>query len=85
MHVGCAHSRLLWPHYRQAVQGRPAASRPGTRLSGWLRGAPRTPNGRKCSALGRCPRQQKRSTAQSPATTRREGPPWTISSNTCSG
>ena len=20
MHVGCAHSRLLWPHYRQAVQ-----------------------------------------------------------------
>ena len=19
MHVGCAHSRLLWPHYRQAV------------------------------------------------------------------
>ena len=20
MHAGCAHSRLLWPHYRQAVQ-----------------------------------------------------------------
>ena len=20
MHVGCSHSRLLWPHYRQAVQ-----------------------------------------------------------------
>ena len=20
MHVGCAHSRLLWPHYRQASQ-----------------------------------------------------------------
>ena len=19
MHVGCAHSKLLWPHYRQAV------------------------------------------------------------------
>ena len=20
MHIGCAYSRLLWPHYRQAVQ-----------------------------------------------------------------
>ena len=63
MHVRCAHSRLFWPHYRQAVQEAAATSGPVTRLYGWPRGAPRAPHGRKSSALGWCPRQQKRSSA----------------------
>ena len=63
MHVGCAHSRLLWPHYRQAVQEAPATSRPGTKLCGWPCGAPRAPHGRKSCALGWCPRKQRRSSA----------------------
>ena len=29
MHVGCAHSWLLWPHYRQAVQEEPRHLPPG--------------------------------------------------------
>ena len=31
MHVGCAHSRLLWPHYRQAVQEAARHLPPGDR------------------------------------------------------
>ena len=86
MRVGCAHSQLLWPHYRQAVQ---EAARhlppPGTRRYGWLCGAPKAPSGRESSTLGWYPRKQKHSSARSPAKTRREEPPWTSSSNTCSG
>ena len=29
MHVGCAHSRLLWPHYRRAVHEAARHPRPG--------------------------------------------------------
>ena len=29
MHVGCGHSRLLWPHYRQAVHEAARHLRPG--------------------------------------------------------
>ena len=84
-HVGCAHSRLLWPHYRQALQEAVRHVPPETRRCGWLCGAPQAPSGGKSSALGWCPRRQKRSSAQLPAMTRREGPRWTSSSNTCSG
>ena len=42
MHVRCAHSRLLWPHYRQAT-----TSHPGTKPCAWPRGALRAPHGQK--------------------------------------
>ena len=64
---------------------RPATSHPETEPCGWPRGAPQAPHGRRSSALGWCPRRQRRSSAPYPATTRREGPQCTVSSSTCSG
>ena len=49
-----------------------STSRPGTRLYGWPRGAPRAPHGQKSSALGWWQRRRKQSSAQQPAKTRRE-------------
>ena len=43
MHVGCAHSRVLWPHYRQAVQEAAHHLPPGDKallVASW-RSAPR--------------------------------------------
>ena len=43
MHVGRAHSRLLWPHYRQAVQEVARHLPPGDKalwVASWRSGAP---------------------------------------------
>ena len=61
MHVGCAHSRLLWPHYRQAVHEAARHLPPGTKPCGWPRGAPQAPHRRKSSAPDWCPRTRRRS------------------------
>ena len=58
MHEGCAGSRLLWPHYRQAVQEAARHLPPGDKALWVASGAPRAPHGKKSSALGWCPRQQ---------------------------
>ena len=85
MHVGCAHSRLLWPHYCQAVQEAACHLPPGDKalwVASWRSaGAAWT----KVLCAGLVPEEAGRSSAPSPATTRQEGPPWTISSTTCSG
>ena len=71
MHVGCAHSRLLWPHYLQAVhEAAQHTSRLGTRRYGWPSGVPPEPSGRRSSVTGWCSKRQRRSSAGLPATTR---------------
>ena len=48
MHVGCARSRLLWPHYRQAVEGAARHLPPGDKAL-WV--APRRSFRSFCSGL----------------------------------
>ena len=51
------------PTTARRCKRQPATSRLGTRLYGCPRGAPGGPHGRKLSALGWCPRLQRRSSA----------------------
>ena len=85
VHVGCAHSQLLWPHYRQAVHEAARHLPPGDKAL-WVASWPSagaTWTEVFCSGL--VPEDAEAQLRAMAGTTRREGPPWTISSTTCCG